>query len=156
MESRLQKKPVIDEVEMPKLPGTLGRCPKAQGSGAIEKYLLCASYAAIPDCTPWEGQRTIPLLFSRSVMSASLQPYGLQHTRLPCPSPSSRVGSISCPLSQWCHPTISSSAAPSLAFTLSQHQSLFQWVGSSHQVAKGLELQLQRQSFPSIFRVDFL
>ena len=41
-------------------------------------------------------------------------------------------------------------------FNLSQHQSLFQWVISSHQVAKVLELQLQPQSFPWIFRVDFL
>ena len=39
---------------------------------------------------------------------------------------------------------------------LSQHQGLFQWVGSSHQVAKVLELQLQHQSFQWIFRVDFL
>ena len=43
-----------------------------------------------------------------------------------------------------------------LAFNLSQHQGLFQWVGSSHQVAKVLELQLQPQSFQWIFRVDFL
>ena len=42
-------------------------------------------------------------------MSDSLRPHGLQHTRLPCPSPSPRVCSNSCPLSQWCHPTISSS-----------------------------------------------
>ena len=42
------------------------------------------------------------------------------------------------------------------AFNLSQHQSLFQWLGSSHQVAKVLELQLQHQSFQWIFRVDFL
>ena len=42
------------------------------------------------------------------------------------------------------------------AFNLPQHQGLFQWVSSSHQVAKGLELQLQRQSFQRIFRVDFL
>ena len=52
------------------------------------------------------------LLFSRSVMSDSLQPHGLQHTRLPCPSLSPRVWSNSCPLSWWCHPTISSSVAP--------------------------------------------
>ena len=45
-------------------------------------------------------------------MSNSLQPHGLQHTRLPCPSLSPEVYSNSCPLSQWCHPTISSSAAP--------------------------------------------
>ena len=42
-------------------------------------------------------------------MSDSLRPHGLQHTRLPCPSPSPRVCSNSCPLSRWCHPIISSS-----------------------------------------------
>ena len=42
-------------------------------------------------------------LFSRSVVSNSLQPHGLQHTRLPCPSPSPGICSNSCPLSQWCH-----------------------------------------------------
>ena len=45
-------------------------------------------------------------------MSDSLWPHGLQHTRLPCPSPSPWAYSNSCPLSQWCHPTISSSVAP--------------------------------------------
>ena len=49
------------------------------------------------------------LLFSCSVMSNSLQPDGLQHTRLPCPLPSPGACSNSCPLSRWCHPTISSS-----------------------------------------------
>ena len=44
-----------------------------------------------------------------SVVSDSLRPHGLQHTRLPCPSPAPRVYSNSCPLSQWCHPAISSS-----------------------------------------------
>ena len=52
------------------------------------------------------------LLFSHSVVSDSLQPHGLQHARLPYPSPSPRVCSNSCSLSQWCHPTISSSAVP--------------------------------------------
>ena len=47
-----------------------------------------------------------------SVMSNSLQPYGLQHSRLPCPSPTPRACSNSCPLSKWCHPTISSSVIP--------------------------------------------
>ena len=42
----------------------------------------------------------------------TLQPHGLQHTRLPCPSPSPRACSNSCPLRQWCHPTISSSVVP--------------------------------------------
>ena len=52
------------------------------------------------------------LLFTRLVVSNSLRPHGLQHTRLPCPSPSPRVHSNSCPLSQWYHPTISTSVAP--------------------------------------------
>ena len=43
------------------------------------------------------------LLLSRSVVSDSLRPRGLQHARPPCPSPTSRVYSNSCPLSQWCH-----------------------------------------------------
>ena len=46
------------------------------------------------------------LLFSRSVMSNALRPHGLQHTRLPCSSLSSRACSYSCPFSQWWHPTI--------------------------------------------------
>ena len=50
--------------------------------------------------------------FSCSVMSDSLQPHGPQHARPPCPSPAPRVYSNSCPLSQWCHPAISSSLIP--------------------------------------------
>ena len=49
------------------------------------------------------------VVFSHSVMSDSFLPHGLQYTRLPCPSPSSGACSNSCPLSQWWHPTISSS-----------------------------------------------
>ena len=51
--------------------------------------------------------------FSHSVVSDSLRPQGLQHTRLPCPSPVPRACSNSCPSNQWCHPTISSSVIPS-------------------------------------------
>ena len=50
--------------------------------------------------------------FSRSVVSDSLWPHGLQHARLPCPSPTPGVYPDSCPLSRWCHPTISSSVVP--------------------------------------------
>ena len=50
------------------------------------------------------------------------------------------------------HPRLS----PSPAFNLSQHQSVFHWISSSHKVAKVLELQLQRQSFQWLFRTDFL
>ena len=59
------------------------------------------------------------LLFSRSVVSNSLQPQGLQHVRLPFPSPSPGVCSKSCPLSWWCHPTISSSVIPFSSWLLS-------------------------------------
>ena len=52
------------------------------------------------------------LLFSHLVVSESLWPPGPQHARLPCPSPYPGVCSDSCPLSQWCHPTISSSVVP--------------------------------------------
>ena len=50
--------------------------------------------------------------FSHSVMSSFLWPHGLQHSRFPCPSPAPGACSNSCPLSQWCHPTISSSVIP--------------------------------------------
>ena len=50
--------------------------------------------------------------FSHLVVSTSFQPHGLQHTRPPCPSPAPEVYSNSCPLSRWCHPTISSSVFP--------------------------------------------
>ena len=56
----------------------------------------------------WECLKSYLLfLFSHSVMSNSLRAYGLQHSRLPCPSPSSRACSNFCSLSQWCHPTVS-------------------------------------------------
>ena len=50
--------------------------------------------------------------FSHSVVSNSLRPHELQHARTPCPSPTPKVHPNSCPLSQWCHPTISSSVVP--------------------------------------------
>ena len=52
------------------------------------------------------------VVFTCSVVSDSLWPYGLQHARLPCPSPNPRVCSNSCPLGWWCHPNISSSVIP--------------------------------------------
>ena len=52
------------------------------------------------------------LLFSPWVVTDSLPPHGLQHTRLPCPTLTPRAYSNSCPLSWWCHPTISSSVVP--------------------------------------------
>ena len=92
-----------------------------------------------------------------SVQSLSQQSHGLQHTRPPCTLPTPRVYSN---LFHWVGDAIqpshrlSSSSPPH--FNLSQQQGLFQWVSSSHQVAKVLELQLQDQSFQWIFRTDFL
>ena len=55
---------------------------------------------------------TLKIQFSHSVVSDSLRPHGLQHARPPYPSPTPKVYSNSCPLSWWCHPTISSSVVP--------------------------------------------
>ena len=80
--------------------------------------------------------------FSRSVVSDSLRPHEPQLARPPCPSPSPGVHSNSCPLSQWCHPAISSSVVPfsscpqsfpaSESFPMSQ---LFAWGGQSIRVS---------------------
>ena len=103
------------------------------------------------------------LIFSHSFYSHSfvifshLCSHGLQHTRLCCPSLAPWVCSNSFPWSsnafQASHPLL----PPSLpALNFSQHHGLFQWMCSSHKVAKILALQLQHQSFQWIFRVDFL
>ena len=68
--------------------------------------------------------------------------HGLQHTRLPCPPPTPRACSNSCPSSQWCHPTISSSVVPSSCLQSFPASRSLQWVSSSHQVAKVLEFRL--------------
>ena len=81
--------------------------------------------------------------FSRSVMSYSLWPHGLQHTRLPCPSPTSELAQIHVRwVSDAVQPSHPLSSPSSPAFNPSQHQGLFKWVNSSHQVAEVLELQL--------------
>ena len=74
--------------------------------------------------------------FSHSVMSDSLRPHESQHTRPPCPSPTTRVHSNSRPSSQWCHPAISSSVIPFSSFLQSLPASesfpmsqLFAWGG---------------------------
>ena len=59
-----------------------------------------------------EGGKALSVQFSCSVVSDLLWPHGLQHARPPCPSPTPRVYSNSCPLSQWCLPTISHSVVP--------------------------------------------
>ena len=74
------------------------------------------------------------LLFSHSVVSDSLWSRGLQHVRLCCPSLSPRVCSNPCPLSQWCHPTISSSVTPFSSCLQSFPSSESFQVSSSHQM----------------------
>ena len=58
------------------------------------------------------SQTLYSVQFSHSVVSNSLRPHELQHARPPCPSPTPRVYSNTCPLSGWCHPTISSCVVP--------------------------------------------
>ena len=87
----------------------------------------------------------------------TLQSHGLQHTMLPCPSPTpgayqTHVHWVSDAI-QPSHPLLSPSPP---AFNISQHQGLFQWVSLSHQVAKIWEFQLQHQLIQWIFRTDFL
>ena len=90
-----------------------------------------------------KNQIKINQFSSVAPLCPTLQPYELQHVRPPCPSPTSGVHSHSRPLSWWCHPAISSSAVPFSSFPQAlQHQSLFQWVNSWHEVAKVLEFQL--------------
>ena len=95
--------------------------------------------------------------FSPSVMSDSLPPHGLQHTRLPCPSPTLGAYSNSCPLSWWCHPTISSSVFPFFCHVQSFPESgsfqISQFFTSGDQ---STEFQIQHQAFQWIVRTDFL
>ena len=95
--------------------------------------------------------------FSHSVMSNSLQPHALQHSRPPCPSPTPRAYSNSCPLSRWCHPTASPSVIP-FSSCLQSFPSIRVVSNESALTSAGqvLELKLQHQSFQWIFRVDFL
>ena len=97
---------------------------------------------------------------SHSVMSHSLQPHELQHARPPCPSPTPRVYSNSCPLSWWCHPAISSSVVPfsscpqslpaSGSFPMSQ---LFAWGGPSIGVsASASVLPMNTQDWSSLHK----
>ena len=95
--------------------------------------------------------------FSCSVMSNSLWPHGLQHAMLPSPSPTPRVYSNSCPLSRWCHPTISSSVIP-----FSSHLQSFPALGSFQMSqlfasgAQSIRVSASAQSFQWIFRTNFL
>ena len=119
--------------------------------------------------------------FSHSVVSDSLQPHGLQHSRPPCPSPTPGIYPNSCPLSRWCHPTISCSVVhfssylqsfpasgsfPMSQFNASNGQSIGVWsielqsievsILQSIQYSKVLKFQLQHQSFQGTLRTDLV
>ena len=107
---------------------------------------------------PWTNKCVFLMeMFAFSSVESLSSVWLFTNTRLPSPSPSARACSNSCPWSWWCiqppHPP--SSPSPP-AFNLSQHQDLFQWVRSLHQVAKVFEFQIQHQSFQWIFMTDFL
>ena len=69
-------------------------------------------FASTSNVISGRGNGFSSVQFSRSVASDSLWPHELQHARTPCPSPTPGAYPSSCPLSQWCHPTISSSVVP--------------------------------------------
>ena len=101
---------------------------------------------------------TCSVQFSRSVVYDSLRPHESQHARPPCPSPvllefiqthAHRVSDAIQPS----HPLLSPTPP---VLNPSQHQNLFQWVNSSHEVAKVLEFQLQHKSFQWTPRTDLL
>ena len=102
------------------------------------------------------------LQVSHSVVSDILWPHGLQQARPPCPSATPAVYSNSCPLSQWCHPAISTSAVRFSSCLQSFPASgTFKWVSASYQMAKVLEFQLQispsnEYSGLISFRMDWL
>ena len=107
-------------------------CPVHSSKKVLSRYWACSCQ--------------IVSQFSHSVMSNSLQPHGSQHTSIPCPSPTPRVCSNSCPLTVislnhliFCRPLLLPSIFPSIR--------VFSKVNSSHQLAKVLELQLQHHSF---------
>ena len=94
--------------------------------------------------------------FSHSVVSKSLRPHESQHTRPPSPSAIPGVYPNSCPLSQWYHPTVSSSVIPLSCPQSFPASGSLKWVSPLHQVAKVLEFQLQHQSFQWTLRTDLL
>ena len=125
---------------------------------------LCDPLDGSPPGSPVSGilqasnlSKASSVQFSRSVVSNSLRPHELQHVRPPCPSPTPGVHSDSClSVSDAIQPSHPLSSPSPPAPNPSQHQSLFQWVNSSYEVAKVLEFQLEHHSFQRNPRADFL
>ena len=85
---------------------------------------------------------------AQSCPTDSLRPHGLQHARPPCPSPSPGACSNSCPLSQWCHPTISSFVVPFSHCLQSFPASGSLWISSSHQVGQSINVSASVSVLP--------
>ena len=120
-----------------------------QHESTIGTHMSLPSWTSLPSPTPSYPSRLLteplfefPVQFSHSVVSESLWPHGLQHTRLPCPSPTPGAWSNSCSWRvgdaiQPSHP-LSFPSPP--VFNLAQQQGLFQWLSSLYQMTKVLEL----------------
>ena len=123
--------------DLDSIPG-LGRSPGGRHSNPLQYSCLENPHGqrSLVGYSPWNHKESDTtgrlstehkpsVQFTGSVMSNYLQPHGSQHARLPCPSPSPGVYSNSCPLSWWCHLTISSSVVP-----FSSHLQSFPALGS--------------------------
>ena len=84
-----------------------------QSRSLLHRSFPLKSQSHLPIPTTPSPHHSNSFQFSRSVVSDSLRPHGLQHARLPCPSPTPGACSNSCPSSRWCRPTISFSVVPS-------------------------------------------
>ena len=122
----------------------------------LKSRFILTTYSMLP---------SVSVQFSHSVMSNSLRPHRLQHTRPPCPSPTPRVYRSPCPSSRWYPPTISSSVVPFSSCFQSfpasgslQMSQFFTSRGQSIGVSASASMNEGRkfQSFQKIFRIDFL
>ena len=103
----------------------------------------------------FKGKRS-SVQFSHSVVSNSLWPHGLQHTRAPSPSPTARVYSNSCPSSRWCHPTISSSVVPFSCLQSFPASGSFQMSHNFPSGGQSVGVSTSASVFQWVFRTDFL
>ena len=93
--------------------------------------------------------------FSRSIVSNSWQPHEPQHARPPCPSPNPRVHPNPCPLSRWCHPSISSSVIPFSCLQSFPASGSFLMSQPFPSSGQNIGASAPRQSFQWVFRNDF-
>ena len=121
------------------------------GHCLLNQYLIFKKYYMFGNQNPYTPVQIVvysfyfflsSVQFSRSVVSDSLRPHESQHARPPCPSPTPGVHSDIHWVRDAIQPSHPLSSPSPPTFNLSQHQGLFLWVGTSHQVAKVLELQL--------------